>query len=130
MNKHILEQLNQLRSTLSKMEEIFNVVNESIIWANMDGRIQWCNATFDRLIQKPHIQILGESIFNVINFEQSFTLSNTKSSWQRSDILYQQDGDNLCLELSFKYFLDYQNEKSIIIIINDVTEKMKNRTAT
>ncbi len=125
MNKQILEQLNQLRSTLAKMEEIFNGINESIVWVNMDGRIQWCNATFDRLLQKPHIQILGESIFAVINFEQSFALNNTKSSWQFSDILYQQGGDNRCLELSFKYFVDYQNEKSIIIIINDVTEKRK-----
>lgn len=119
----VMDQLNQLRSTILKMEEIFNILNESIAWININGTIQWCNVSFDQLVEKPHIQILGQSIFSVLNFEQAFRLDKTKDVWQHNDLFYQQLDKNLCLELFFKYFVDYQEEKSILLVIYDVTKQ-------
>ncbi|MFN5514057.1 MAG: histidine kinase dimerization/phosphoacceptor domain -containing protein [Cyanobacteriota bacterium] len=54
--------LGELRSTLAKMELALATVDEAIVWVNRQGEILWCNAVFDRLLERAHISLLGQGI--------------------------------------------------------------------
>ena len=38
---HVL--INELRTTLGKMEMAFSTIAEAIVWTDAKGRIEWCN---------------------------------------------------------------------------------------
>ncbi|MGA0198807.1 MAG: ATP-binding protein, partial [Prochlorotrichaceae cyanobacterium] len=59
-------QIRQLRSTLGKIEIALGTVDEAIVWTNRQGRVQWCNTAFDRLLGQSHISILGKSLFALL----------------------------------------------------------------
>lgn len=58
--------ISQLRTTLGKIEVALGVVPESILWTDVSGSVLWCNQAFDRLVQKPHIEVLGSRLENVL----------------------------------------------------------------
>ena len=60
----------QLRSTLGRLELALALVDDCLVWTDHSGRIIWCNAAFDRLIRKPHIEILGLRLEDLLPFEQ------------------------------------------------------------
>lgn len=60
------ELINPLRHTLSKMELALGTINEAIIWTDETGLVQWCNKTFDHLINRRHIEILGSNISQLL----------------------------------------------------------------
>ena len=56
--------INELRTTLGKMEMAFNTIAEAIVWTDAKGRIEWCNASFDRLIGREHLEVIA------VNFKE------------------------------------------------------------
>jgi signal transduction histidine kinase len=57
--------LRELRGALGKMEVALGAVADAIVWTDEKGVVQWCNGAFDRLIGKPHIEVLGSSMFEI-----------------------------------------------------------------
>jgi PAS domain-containing protein len=41
------------------MELALAAVANAICWTDEQGRVQWCNAVFDRLVGKAHLEVLG-----------------------------------------------------------------------
>ncbi|MBI4055945.1 MAG: PAS domain-containing protein [Elusimicrobia bacterium] len=62
--------LNELRTTLGKMEIALGMVPSAIAWTSSLGLIEWCNATFDLLVAQPHIQNLGADLRQVLPLQR------------------------------------------------------------
>jgi diguanylate cyclase (GGDEF)-like protein/PAS domain S-box-containing protein len=62
--------IDQLRSTLGKMEIALGAVAEAIVFTDHQGRLQWCNHAFDALAGRSHVEILGEKVHELLPLRQ------------------------------------------------------------
>lgn len=56
------EIIKTLRLTLANMELALATVEEAIVWTDPHGKVLWCNAVFDKLVDRLHILVLGQSL--------------------------------------------------------------------
>ena len=54
---------------MGRMEVALGEVLESIVWTDVDGRVEWCNAAFERLLGQPRITILGGRLSDLLPIE-------------------------------------------------------------
>lgn len=128
------QQISQLRNTITKMELIFNAIDEAVIWVNKKGNIQWCNKIFDDLIGKPHITLLGKNIIEIFDFmkirpsdpaygnEQLFNLY--ADGWTEFEF-YFVDQEEKFFRISIRNFGQEGEEKYYLIIIRNITEQRR-----
>jgi PAS domain S-box-containing protein len=56
----------QLRAMLGKMAFALSWVDEAIAWTDDDGRVQWCNLPFERLVQQPAAAMAEQLLTTVL----------------------------------------------------------------
>ncbi|HUQ79044.1 MAG TPA: EAL domain-containing protein [Patescibacteria group bacterium] len=61
--------LDQLRAAMGRMEVALGEVLECIVWTDPDGRIEWCNPAFERLLGRSRIAILGGRLIDLLPIE-------------------------------------------------------------
>ena len=66
-NERLIE---RLRATLSKLEVALGATRDAIAWTDERGRIEWCNAPFDRLAGKPHMSVIGQDIVKAVPLDK------------------------------------------------------------
>jgi signal transduction histidine kinase/ActR/RegA family two-component response regulator len=58
--------IQQLRRTLGRLESALGVVEEAMVFTDPEGIIEWTNAAFDRLVNRPRLRSLGEPLPQVL----------------------------------------------------------------
>jgi PAS domain S-box-containing protein len=130
-----LETLNQLRNTLRKMELALGAVEDGIVWMSADGRVQWCNRTFDRLVDRPHDEVLGNRLTQVLPLERGgqpvpagdHPARTALKAERLAPEIYQlpQVGRILEVEVSASRVRMDENDLSVALVVRDITEQRR-----
>jgi len=128
------ELVDQLRATLGKMELALSAIDESIVWADETGRIQWCNETFERLVGRPRITIVGTALPEVLPLEQDgqavarafhpVNLARTAGRPLTGTYEWRTEDRRRIIEISTARFQAEADAPSVILVIHDVTERI------
>jgi len=128
------QQMDELRKTISIMELMFNSIDESLVLLNKQAEIKWCNTLFDKLVGRYRIEILGKSIYDVLDLKKihaknldnaySLNLNISNDKWMIEEFTYFKNEKELCLQVSV-ISCDSENEQLIVVIIRDITEHKK-----
>lgn len=134
-------QIQELRSTLGKMEIALGAVDSAIVWTNASGRIQWCNKSFDRLVGKLHIMILGKELSSLLPLHYDGILVPAdkhpialamEEKGKISECYECYLGKQVSiLEITSTYVeitVNEPKEISIVVTINDITEQQRSQT--
>lgn len=60
----------ELRLTLGKLELALGAIIDAIVWCDEEGRIQWCNRSFESLVGKGRLEMLGARLSDLLPLEQ------------------------------------------------------------
>jgi len=125
--------IDQLRTTLGKMEVALGVIGEAIAWTDTEGKIQWSNATFDRLVERQRFQVLTANLLDLLPLEQQGQIINRAAhplnrvlneQTEGSEIYEYKQGDRqLLLEISWACVQFKQQQISAVFVIHDVTKR-------
>ncbi|MBI3332817.1 MAG: PAS domain-containing protein [Candidatus Omnitrophica bacterium] len=133
MGERLEQATHELRSAMGKMDLALGAIEESIIWVDSAGRIQWCNGPSDRLIGKPHTQVLGGEISRLLPLAQNgravaqelhpFNRA-LKNSAPATDTYELQQGDrSRLLEISATPVELEKGQRSVVLVTRDVTKR-------
>ncbi len=65
-----LELVAQLRTTLGRLEAALGAVEEALAFTDLDGIVEWTNASFDRFVGLTRLQCLGRSLSGILPHRQ------------------------------------------------------------
>lgn len=127
--------ISELRATLGKMEMALSVVSDAIVWIDAAGRIQWCNNSFNLMLNRPHIDLLGSRLLDVLPLEQNgrrlappdhpatlFLQAETRGS---ADYEFHAADRTYILEIEGAPVDFGQSGRSIVMVIHDITERIQ-----
>jgi two-component system sensor histidine kinase/response regulator len=123
--------VSQLRATLGRMEVALGAIADAIVWTGKDGRVQWCNAAFDRLANQAHILVLGAKLTNLLPLVQADQPIAPESyphvkvlsgEYQVTEYEFQSGDRSLVLEISGNSVDLGDGNPSAVLVIRDVTQ--------
>ncbi|MBD2515728.1 PAS domain S-box protein [Nostoc sp. FACHB-973] len=134
---HLTNLVNQLRATLGMMEVALGAISDAIVWTGEDGRVQWCNAAFDRLVERSHILLLNQPLSELIPLMQSgqpipeIDYPNTQvlqSEYATTEYEFQSSERSLILEISGNRVELADGKSFAVLVIRDVTAKKQDES--
>jgi signal transduction histidine kinase/CheY-like chemotaxis protein len=108
------------------------------VWTNAEGRIQWCNKSFDRLVGKLHIMILGKELLSLLplyydgilvpaeKYPVALAMEKKEKISERYECNLGEKGS--ILEVTSTYVeiaVSEPKQISVVIAINDITEQQR-----
>ncbi|MDZ8107798.1 MAG: PAS domain S-box protein [Nostoc sp. DedQUE12a] len=133
MSINLTNLVNQLRAILGKMEVALGAIADAIVWTGSDGKIQWCNTAFDKLVNQPHILVLNAKLSNLL-FLSLAGEAVAPESYPNMRVLGGEDQiteefefhdskhRSLILEISANCVEIAGGDRSSILVIRDVTQ--------
>jgi two-component system sensor histidine kinase/response regulator len=131
MSTDLVGLVNQLRATLGKMEVVLGAIKDAIVWTGKDGKVQWCNAAFDRLVNQSHITVLDVELSKLLPLMQNGkaielqdypNIKVLSGEYAATEYEFQQDDRCLSLEISGNSVELTDNEQVAVLVIRDITE--------
>lgn len=123
--------VDKLRATLSKMEVALGTIIDSITWTDEHGKVNWSNPTFDHLVGKKRLQILGANLIDILPLSKGGEVvpphlhpvnRALKHQLNATDIYeFPTAEKTLILEISWAYVHMKDSNPSAVLIIRDVT---------
>ncbi|MFQ4145412.1 PAS domain S-box protein [Chlorogloeopsis sp. ULAP02] len=123
-----LEQIEHLQASLSKMQLALEVIADAVIWVGEEQQIQWCNSSFERLINQPHSQIIGSRFSEIlplfqlgqpVAIEAYPDVQMHKGNYVTTNYEFRQKDNSLLLQISGN--CAGLSDKSAVIVIRDIT---------
>ncbi len=124
--------IKELRATLGKMELALGSIDEAIVWTGEDGVIQWCNTTFDRLVNRSHLSVLGCPLCTLVPLTKGGTvLLETEhpvyqvlsQNYSTGEYEFQQESHLLILEIAGSFVELKNGDRTAVLTIRDVTQR-------
>ncbi|MBE9002142.1 PAS domain S-box protein [Nostoc sp. LEGE 12447] len=133
MSIHLTSLVNQLRAILGKMEVALGTIADAIVWTGSDGKIQWCNTAFDKLVNRPHILVLNSKLSDLLFLslageevapESYPNMRVLGGEYEITEEYECRDGKHrsLILEISGNCVELAGGDRSSILVIRDVTQ--------
>lgn len=124
--------IDQLRTTLGRIDQSLSYIDESILWIDDTGTIEWCNHVFSELTEHLRAEVLGNNIDRLITLTKdgatfsicTFTQKTLENTLYREKLEYTDTAEKshffefLCYKPS-----SYENKSYAIIVLRDITEK-------
>ena len=127
----LTDRVSELQATLGKMEVALAAIVEAIAWTDGEGRIQWSNAIFDRLVARGRLQVLGAKLIDLLPLEQQgqnlpieahpvnkALLGQVKGTGEYE---FQQADGKIVLEISWSSININKQGRSAVLAIRDIT---------
>ncbi|WP_315787990.1 PAS domain S-box protein [Fischerella sp. JS2] len=130
MSAQQLEQVKQLQATLTKMEVTLSAIADAVVWIGEDRRIQWCNSSFESLVNQLHGTVCGLQLTDLLplaqtgqpvaeNFYPDVRLLN--GEYATTNYQLTQGERSLILEISGNC-TRLAEEKFAVLVIRDITK--------
>lgn len=131
MSSETERQIKKLQDTLGKMEVALGSITEAIVWTSREGKIQWCNRSFDQLIGQPHLRLLGADLFELFPLKQAgellpferHPLPKALEEGEQAGIYEFGERQTRILEVTARLVPLTDQELSAILLIRDITHQ-------
>ena len=57
-------------SAAERLELALSATQDAVAWTDEFGRVQWCNARFERVVERPRAEIVGANIIDLLSLER------------------------------------------------------------
>jgi PAS domain S-box-containing protein len=110
-----------------RLDVALSLVDDAIVWTDAELVVQWCNASFDRLVGLPHVEILGSQIDDILPLERAGELvAHAESPFDRADGGGSDDFYELhARKLEVRVRRTARPEETVVASIRDVTERAR-----
>lgn len=131
MTLNVESLVSQLRVTLGRMEVALGAIADAIAWTDDHGRVQWCNAAFDRLVNQPHVRVLHTKLSELLPLTQAGQAVSADAyphmqvfagEYETTEYEYQRGDRSFILEISGNCAEQIDGERSAVLVIRDVTQ--------
>ncbi|MFN6540046.1 MAG: PAS domain S-box protein [Nostoc sp. EkiNYC01] len=129
MSRQQLEQVEQLQTTLNKMQVTLNAIADAVVWVGEDQLIQWCNSSFAFLVNQVHGSLCGLRFTDLLPLTQAGKLVALpryphvrllNGEYETTIYQLQQDDRTLTLQISGSC-IGLSGDRCAILIIRDIT---------
>ncbi|MCC5632210.1 PAS domain S-box protein [Nostoc sphaeroides CHAB 2801] len=125
MSAKQLEQIKQLQATLTKMKVTLGAIADAVIWVGEDRRIQWCNPSFERLVNQPYNSVCGAKLTDLLPLAQAGQpaypdVRILNGEYETANYQFQQGEQTLTLQISGNC-TGLTDDQCAILVIRDIT---------
>ncbi len=133
MSRQQLELVKQLQTTLNKMEVTLDAIADAVVWVGADQCIQWCNSSFEFLVNQAHGGVCGLRLIDLLPLVQAGQLVALSAypdikilngEYETTNYQLWRSQGTLTLQISGSC-IGLTDEKCAILVIRDITETIE-----